>query len=153
MPPVTKVFELIGLAAVATSADEARDMQVLRDGDGISMNKNRLLADAKALALRMVDNYMPPEPREAVLPGPAGQVALDMAIDGFRTSGKATPHDVVVSKALAKVLTGGSTDLTETISEQGLLDIERSTFLWLAKQKNSKARISHMLKTGKPLRN
>ena len=153
MPPVTKVFELIGLAAVATSADEARDMQVLRDGDGISMNKDRLLADAKALALRMVDNYTPPEPRDAVLPGPAGQVALDMAIDGFRTSGKATPHDVVVSKALATVLTGGSTDLTETISEQGLLDIERSTFLWLAKQKNSKARISHMLKTGKPLRN
>jgi len=153
MPPVTKVFELIGLAAVAKSADEARDMQVLRDGDGISMNKDRLLADAKARALLLADGYTPPEPGEAVLPGPTGQVALNMAIDGFRASGKATPHDVIVSKALVKVLTGGGTDITETVSEQSLLDLERSAFLSLVKQKGTKARIGHMLKTGKPLRN
>jgi 3-hydroxyacyl-CoA dehydrogenase len=80
-------------------------------------------------------------------------VALEMAIDGFRNSGKATPHDVVVSKTLARVLSGGKTDITEKISENALLELEREAFLSLVKQKGTKARIAHMLKAGKPLRN
>lgn len=153
MPPVTKVFEIIGLAAVAKSAEEARDLQILRDGDGVTMNKDRLLADAKARALALAEGYSPPEQGEAVLPGPTGLVALEMAIDGLRKSGKATPHDVVVSKTLARVLSGGSTDITEKISENALLELEREAFLSLVKQKGTKARIAHMLKAGKPLRN
>jgi 3-hydroxyacyl-CoA dehydrogenase len=103
--------------------------------------------------LALAEGYSPPEQGEAVLPGPTGLVALEMAIDGLRKSGKATPHDVVVSKTLARVLSGGSTDITEKISENALLELEREAFLSLVKQKGTKARIAHMLKAGKPLRN
>ncbi|MBL25819.1 MAG: 3-hydroxyacyl-CoA dehydrogenase [Rhodospirillaceae bacterium] len=153
MPPVTKVFEIIGLAAVAKSAEEARDLQILRDSDSVTMNRDRVLADAKARALALAENYAPPEQAETALPGPTGRVALEMAIDGFRKSGKATPHDVVVSKALARVVSGGETDITEIVSEDDLLALERESFLELVRHRGSKARIAHMLKTGKPLRN
>lgn len=153
MPPVTKAFEIIGLATVVKSAEEARDLQILRDGDRVTMNKDRLLSDAKSRALALADGYAPPGPGEAVLPGPAGRIALEMVIDGFRNSGKAMPHDAVVSKALARVVSGGETDITETLGEDDLLALERSAFLDLVRHPDSKARIAHMLKTGKPLRN
>lgn len=153
MPSVTKAFEIIGLATVAKSAAEARDLQILREGDGVTMNRYRLLADAKARALELAEGYVPPEPREALLPGPAGRIALEMAIDGFRGSGKATTHDAVVSKALARVVSGGETDITETVGEDDLLALERDAFLKLVRHPGSKARIAHVLKTGKPLRN
>ena len=153
MPPITKTFEAIGLATVAKSAEEARDLQILRAGDGITMNRDRLLADAKAKVLALVDGYTPPEASEISLPGPTAAVAIGMAVDGFRLSGKATPHDVVVSRALAKVLSGGDTDITETVSEDELLELERDAFVSLARHPASIARISQMLKTGKPLRN
>jgi 3-hydroxyacyl-CoA dehydrogenase len=78
---------------------------------------------------------------------------MSMAVDGFRLSGKATPHDVTVGKALAGVLSGGDTDITETIGEDGLLALERVAFVTLSKTSQSVARVAHMLKTGKPLRN
>ena len=153
MPPITKTFEAIGLATVAKSAEEARDLKILREGDGITMNRDRLLADAKAKVLALAESYAPPEAAELSLPGPTGAVAIGMAVDGFRLSGKATPHDVVVSRALAKVLTGGDTDITETVGEDELLELERNAFVSLARHPASIARISQMLKTGKPLRN
>jgi 3-hydroxyacyl-CoA dehydrogenase len=154
MPPVAKVFEIISTAKVSTSADEARELLFLRPTDGVTMNRDRLLADAKARALELVAaGYKPPEPPQLTLPGPSGRAALAMAVDGFRASGQATPHDEVVAKRLAVVLTGGDADLTEPVSEDDLSRLEREAFLDLIKTPGTLARIEHMLETGKPLRN
>ena len=153
MPPVIKAFETIAMAAVAKSAAEARDLLILRSDDGITMNRDRLLADAKANALALAENYSPPEAPEISLPGKTARTAMAMAVEGFKLSGKATPHDVTVGKALAGVLSGGDTDITETIGEDALLALERAAFVALSKTPESLARVSHMLKTGKPLRN
>ncbi|MEH6630706.1 MAG: 3-hydroxyacyl-CoA dehydrogenase/enoyl-CoA hydratase family protein [Halopseudomonas aestusnigri] len=153
MPPVSKTFEIIGLAQVAKSAKEAREMKILRPSDGISMNRDRLLADAKAKALELAKDYKSPEPVEITLPGKSGRVALDLAVAGFRKSGKATPHDVVVSAALSEVLSGGDTDMTRKVSEDALLTLERKAFHSLCRHPDTILRVNHMLKTGKPLRN
>jgi len=153
MPPVIQAFETIAMAAVAKSAAEARDLLILRPGDAITMNRDRLLADAKAKALALAGNYAPPEKPEISLPGRTALAAMSMAVDGFRLSGKATPHDVTVGKALAGVLSGGDTDITETVDEDRLLGLERGAFVALSRTPESIARVGHMLKTGKPLRN
>ena len=154
MPGVAQAFETISTAKVSTSADEARDLLFLRESDGVTMNRDRLLADAKAKALALVAaGYSPPEPVEIALPGPSGRAALDMAVEGFRASGAATAHDAVVSHRLATVVTGGDTDPTETVSEDRLYQLEREAFLDLVRTPATLARIEHMLETGKPLRN
>jgi 3-hydroxyacyl-CoA dehydrogenase len=155
MPPVSKVFELIGTAQVSTSAEEARENLFLRPTDGVTMNRDRLLADAKARALAMLEaGYTPPEPAELTLPGPAGRVALEMAVEGMRGSGVATPHDEVVAKQLARVLTGGDdADLTVPTPATEISRLEREAFMTLVKTPGTLARIEHMLETGKPLRN
>jgi 3-hydroxyacyl-CoA dehydrogenase len=153
MPPVVKVFETVGMATVAKSAQEARDSLFLRPSDGITMNRRRLLGAAKAKALSLVEQYRPPERQEITLPGPTGLAALTLAVGDLRRSGKATPHDAVVGKALAGVVSGGDTDITEPISEAAILKLERNAFMSLMKQSATMARISHTLKTGKPLRN
>ncbi len=153
MPAVIKVFETIAMAEVAKSAAEAQDLLIVRPGDGITMNRDRLLFDAKAKALALARDYTPPEKPEISLPGRTALAAMSMAIDGFRLTGKATAHDVTVGKALAGVLSGGDTDMTETLGEDDLLDLERSAFVTLSRNPASIARVQHMLKTGKPLRN
>ena len=125
----------------------------LRPTDGITMNRDRVLADAKARALAMVPNYKAPEPVEISLPGATARVALAMAVDGFAAVGKATKHDVVVSAALARVLSGGDVDHTMLVKEQDLLRLEREGFMALLKANATLDRIEHMLTTGKPLRN
>ena len=114
---------------------------------------DRLLADAKTRALELAGDYAPPESPEIVLPGATGKVALSMAIDAFRLSGKASPHDVVVGDALSDVLSGGDTDITETVGEDDLLALERRAIMGLVRHPDTMARIEHMLETGKPLRN
>ncbi len=153
MPPIIKVFEMISTASVAKSAAEAQSMLLLRNTDHITMNRDRLLADAKAQALSMIENYQPPEEIEITLAGPAAKTAMSMAVSGFRKNGMATPHDEVVSLALADVISGGDTDITETLSEDDLLELERETFMALAHHPDSLDRMEHMLETGKPLRN
>jgi 3-hydroxyacyl-CoA dehydrogenase len=153
MPPVIKAFETISVATVAKSAAEAGDYQFLREGDGITMNRDRLLADAKAKALSMVEGYSPPEPVEVNLPGATARVAMQMAVDGFTKLGKVTPHDRVVAGALMEVLSGGDTDVTETLTEADLLALELKYFMQLARHPDTLARMEHMLETGKPLRN
>ena len=154
MPPVAKVFEMVSTAHVATSAAEAKEALFLRPEDGVTMNRDRLLADAKVKALALVEEgYTPPEPLEISLPGPTGRAALELAVDTFRANGMATPHDEVVAKRLAVVLTGDSTDLTETVPEDKLSHLELEAFLDLIKTPGTLARIEHMLETGKPLRN
>ncbi|MGE5517221.1 MAG: 3-hydroxyacyl-CoA dehydrogenase NAD-binding domain-containing protein [Bacteroidota bacterium] len=154
MPAVGKAFEMISTATVAKSAAEAKEMLFLRPHDGITMNRYRLLADAKARALALVDGYVIPEPPAPLaLPGPSGKAALDMAVAGFRRQGKATAHDEVVSAAVARVLTGGDTDIIQTVDEDGLYELERESFMRLVRHPGTLARVEHMLMTGKPLRN
>lgn len=153
MPALSAAFEAISTAKVAKSAFEARDMLILRPTDGITFNKDRLLADAKAKALELAANYAPPQEPEIRLPGPTAATAFGMAVEGFAGQGKATPHDVVVSKAVAFVLSGGNTDITRVMTEDDLLTLEREGFLALTKTTGTINRIEHMLETGKPLRN
>ncbi|NLH83266.1 MAG: 3-hydroxyacyl-CoA dehydrogenase [Phyllobacteriaceae bacterium] len=153
MPVLAQVFEMISTAKVAKSAAEAKEMQILRPADGITMNRYRLLADAKAKALSMVEGYQPPEPPTFRLPGPSAAAALKLAVDGFWRQGKATDYDRVVSDAVAKVLTGADTDMLIELTEDDLFDLEREAFMALVKTPGTLARIEHMLMTGKPLRN
>lgn len=153
MPAISKAFETIALAKVAGSAEEARDLKILHEGDTITMNRARVLADAKAKCLKMAENFVQDTPKTIRLPGATAKVALSMAVDDMALKGKATPHDVVVCKALATVLSGGDTDISESLTEQQLLDLEHEAFLVLIKTKGTLARIEHMLETGKPLRN
>ncbi len=153
MPPVAQAFETISMAKVARSAAEARDLMFLRSDDGITPNRNRVLADAKARALAMVEGYQAPETAEIVLPGAPGRAAVDLVVEGFVLQGKATAYDRVVATELANVVTGGDTDITESVSEQDLLALERSAFLALIRNGKTLARIEHMLEQGRPLRN
>jgi 3-hydroxyacyl-CoA dehydrogenase len=153
MPAVAKVFEQVSAATTSKSAAQARELGFLRPGDGITMNRDRLLADAKARALALAENYHPPEPPRFVLPGPSGKLGLDQAAADSQRRGMATPHDVTVASSLATVLSGGDTDVVDTVSEQRLLELERQEFMRLVRTAPTLARIEHVLETGKPLRN
>ena len=153
MPAIAKTFETISTAKVAKSAMEAKEALLLPHDAGVSMNRDRLLFDAKAKALAMVGNHAPPARRSYRLPGPTGMAALTLALDGFVQKGDATPHDRVVCLKVAEVLTGGDADVTEEISEDAILAMERKNFMSLIRHPGSMARIEHMLETGKPLRN
>ena len=153
MPPVSRAFETVSLAKVSRSAHEARDLGILRRGDVIVMNRDRVLAEAIDKVHALSPGYAPPEPPAFNLPGPSGKAALALAVGEFARTGKATAHDVVVADALARVLTGGDADLTDEVGEEALLALEREAVFSLMRTEGTRARIEHMLKTGKPLRN
>ena len=153
MPAPAKVFEGVSTADVSKSAAQAMEKKFLRSADGISMNRDRLLADAKQRALSMVEGYTPPKPPAFVLPGASGQAGLNAAAQGFHRRGLATDHDLVVADALAEVLSGGETDIIDTVTEQQVLDLERRAFMRLARTAPTLARIEYTIETGRPLRN
>jgi len=153
MPAVAKVFETVSTATVSKSAAQAKELMFLRPGDGITMNRDRLLSEAKVKALALAEGYQPPAPPEFRLPGESGHVGLNMAAQAFRKRGLATDYDMVVSDALAGVLTGGKADLVDTVSEQDMLKLERDAFMMRVRDVRTIARVEHMLETGKPLRN
>jgi 3-hydroxyacyl-CoA dehydrogenase len=148
-----QAFETIGLAKVSSSAIEAKELLFLSASDAITMNKQRLLADAKARALSLVSNYKPPAPPSYVLAGKTAQTALAMGIKALHATGKATDYDVAIAEKLAFVLTGGDTDITTPLTEADLLALELEAFVALTQQAGTLARLEHILKTGKPLRN
>lgn len=153
MPAVGAVFETISTAKVGLSAYEAKDLMYFRETDGVTMNKSRLLADAKKKALELAVDYKPEVPFDMTLPGPSGAAAISMAVDGFYLKGQATPYDVVVSDKVAKVLTGGEQAGPGVVVTQDYLrDLERKHFMELLHDKRTQARVETMLKTGKPLR-
>jgi 3-hydroxyacyl-CoA dehydrogenase len=153
MPPVAKAFEAISTAQVAKSAFEAKEMLFLRATDGITMNRDRLLADAKAKALSLAEGYAPPEAAKPLrLPGATGRAALSMAVQQQVLMGRATPHDVVVCEHLANTLTGGKKDHTDDITDEEVMKLERQSFMALLKTPATLARVEHMLETGRPLR-
>jgi 3-hydroxyacyl-CoA dehydrogenase len=153
MPAVAKAFEMISSASVSKSAAEAREMMILSASDGITMNRDRLLADAKAKALSLVPGYAPPDKPVFRLPGKSGRVALGAALRDMQARGLATPYDGVVAARCAQILTGGEADLVDDVTEDGLLALERKQFVASMRDGRTQARIEHMLETGKPLRN
>ncbi len=153
MPAVARAFEQISTAAVSQSAEEAREMMLLRDNDGITMNRDRLLADAKARALAMVEGYKPPVLAPLRLPGASGRAAIKLAVDAQRRMGRATAHDEVVCRHLAYALTGGERDHTDDTDDAAIHALERQGFMALLREPATLARIEHMLETGRPLRN
>ncbi len=151
---VKKSFEQIGFAKVSGSAAEARDARFLRDGDRISMNPERLVDDAKQLALSLVDGYAPGAPRTDIsVSGEAGYALMQMGVWMARQGGYISDYDAQIGEKLAYILSGGRLSGKPEVSEQYLLDLEREAFLSLAGRKETQQRIQHMLKTGKPLRN
>jgi len=153
MATIKSIFENVGTAKVATSAQEARELHFLRKEDKITMNRERLLYDAKELCKTLVDNYKAPEIKNHYLPGPSGKAALDLAVDDLVKAGHATPHDVVVTKELSHILSGGNTDPTETVSDEEILEMEREGILRLMRTEGTMDRVEHMLTKGRPLRN
>src|SRR5207244_964220 len=142
-----KVFELIGFAKVSTSAEDARAMGLLRPVDDVSMNAERLLGDAKALALQLAPHYMAATPRTDIpVAGEAGVALLKMGIYMARQGGYISEHDAVIGEKLANILSGGRLTGEQKVSEQYLLDLEREAFLSLCGQSKTQQRMQHMLK-------
>lgn len=151
---VRKIFEQIGFAKVSTSAVEARDMRYLRDRDFISMNPERLLDDARQLALSLIPTYTPGAPRNDItVVGEEGFALMKMSVWTARQGGFISEYDAFLGEKLAHILSGGRLTGTPQVSEQYLLDLEREAFLSLCGRRETQARMQHMLKTGKPLRN
>ena len=152
MPPVVAAFETIGLAKVSKSAAEAQDLLLLRAGDGITMNRDRLLADAKARVLDLALDYVAPRPRTITALGKDAFGNLLYAGWAMREGGQITEHEVRIARELAYVLCGGDGP-ARVVSERDILDLEREAFLRLLGTKETQERIAYTLKTGKPLRN
>jgi len=155
LPYAQRVFETIGFGKVSTSAADARRLGFLTDADCVTMNRDRVLADAKAFALERVrEGYQRPVPRTAIpVGGETVLAALKLGVHLAWRAGRITDHDAVVGRALANVIAGGPLPHQTTVSEQYLLDLEREAFLKLTGERKTLERIQHTLKTGKPLRN
>ncbi|MBI2688070.1 MAG: 3-hydroxyacyl-CoA dehydrogenase/enoyl-CoA hydratase family protein [Acidobacteria bacterium] len=148
------VFETVGYAKVSTSAEDARKLGFLDAGAGVSMNAERLIGDAKAAAIAMAQSYKPAAPRNDVkVAGAAGIALLKQGAWLGHEGGYITDYDLVIAEKLANVLCGGRLSGEQLVSEQYLLDLEREAFLSLCGDARTQARMAHMLKTGKPLRN
>lgn len=148
-------FETIALAKVSTSAVEAAAMRLLRPSDAITMNRGRLLHDARLQALKLVElGYTPPLPRTDIpAPGENVLATLELSIHMMREAGFASEHDVTVARHVARTLCGGAVTPGTLLSEQDFLDLEREAFLSLCGEAKTQERIAFTLKTGKPLRN
>jgi 3-hydroxyacyl-CoA dehydrogenase len=154
LPYVRQVFETIGLGKVSTSGPDAVRLGYLRPTDGISMNRDHLIDDAKARALARASAYVPPQPRSGIRVGGEGVLAaLKLGIHLAWRAGRISEYDAVVGRKLAWVLAGGGVSGPALLSEQQLLDLEREAFLSLCGERKTHERIAHTLKTGKPLRN
>jgi 3-hydroxyacyl-CoA dehydrogenase len=153
-PFVQAAFETMALAKVSTSAAHARQLGYLHDHDPVSMNRERLIADAKALALdRVREGYQAPAPEQIIVGGENLEAALKLGVHLAWRSGRATDHDAVVGRTLAHIVAGGSLAHATPVTEQYMLDLEREGFLKLCGERKTLERIQHTLKTGKPLRN
>jgi 3-hydroxyacyl-CoA dehydrogenase len=150
-----KTFELIGMGKVATSAQEARAWGFLRDVDSISMNGDRLIADAKQEVLNLVSlGYVPPVERSDIyVMGEPAEAAMKLALHMMKQGGYISEHDQLIGKKLAHVMAGGTINHPTYVSERYLLDLEREAFVSLCGERKTQERIAAMLKTGKPLRN
>ncbi|HVV16558.1 MAG TPA: 3-hydroxyacyl-CoA dehydrogenase/enoyl-CoA hydratase family protein [Polyangia bacterium] len=144
----------LATARVATSAEEARDLGFLRQGDSISMARETLIADAKDLALGLARaGYRPPPPRLIRVIGETGAATLRAALHNLLGAHQISEHDAKIGAHLARVISGGAVPAGAAVSEQHILDLEREAFLSLCGEPKTRERIQHMLSKGKPLRN
>jgi 3-hydroxyacyl-CoA dehydrogenase len=149
---VKRAFKTIAMATTSTSALEARNLGFLRPADRVTMNRDRLIADAKARVLDLAPDYVAPVPRTITALGKEGLGNLLYAGWAMREGGAITEHEVRIARELAYVLCGGDGP-PRTVTEQDILDLEREAFLRLLGTKETQERIAYTLKTGKPLRN
>ena len=149
---VKRAFKTITMATTSTSALEARTLGFLRESDRISMNRDRLLADAKARVLDLAPDYVAPPPMTIRALGKEAMGNLQYGVWAMREAGYITAHEVTTATHVAYVLTGGDGPPRD-VTEQDVLDLEREAFLTLLGTKETQERIVHTLKTGKPLRN
>ena len=148
------VFAAILAAEFSNSAADAKAKGYLRATDDIVMHRAGLLPAAKARALALTDGYKPPEPAFIQVAGPAGKSGLMVEITARAAAGGVTDTDVAMAETLAEVLTGGSSgDPMRPLDEAAMMALERGALVELAKRPTTRARIDHMLATGKPLRN
>ena len=156
------IFETIAMAKVGTSAEECRELGYLRREDGLSMNRDRLVADAKAAALSLVRGGYKPlaaswqdgaRSTQIKVLGEQFLAGAKLAIHMMFRGGYASEYDAHVGRKLANILAGGALTSPQLVSEQYVLDLEREAFVSLCGEKKTQERIAHTLKTGKPLRN
>ena len=143
------VFDIIAGAAKSSSALDARRLGYLRASDRISMNRARLLADAKSRALDLANGYQAPVPQQPVLPGSSSAAALTMTIEAAVRSGAVPAHDAVVGGVLAHVVTGGDSDLAQPCGEDSILDLECEGFMQLARGEKTLERMLSVLRRGR----
>jgi 3-hydroxyacyl-CoA dehydrogenase len=149
-----KVFETIAMAKVSTSAEEARELNFLNAQDGISVNPDHLIYDAKQAALALYEaGYTPPVPKKIKVVGAPGYATLLLGAQNMYTAGYISDHDLKIAKKLAFVLAGGLVPYGTEVSEEYMLNLEREAFLDLIVERKTQERMQHMLVTGKPLRN
>jgi 3-hydroxyacyl-CoA dehydrogenase len=155
MEAMKKVFETVATAKVSTSAHEARGLDFLSNSDRITMNRERVLSDAKARALELVrSGYEPPVMRTNIpAPGENILAALKMGVYLMRQGEYISDHELKLGTKIAEVLCGGNVTPGTPVSEQYLLDLEREAFKSLCGEKKTQERIQFTLKTGKTLRN
>jgi 3-hydroxyacyl-CoA dehydrogenase len=154
-PALRGTFESIGMAKVATSAEEARQLGFLRPQDGWSMYRRHLMADAKEIALAMARSTFVPPVAEHALPvmGRGGLALLEVALLNMHEGRFISDHDRKIGRELARILSGGDVAGPTTVSEQHVLDLECESFLRLCGESKTQERMLALLKTGKPLRN
>jgi len=151
---IREVFENIGLGKVSTSAEDARKLLYILPGDGVSVNTERLIHDAKNVLLEMVSTgYHPPVPPELPVLGQPASAELKLGIYLMQQSGHITAHEAEIARKLAHVICGGDISRPTTAPEQYFLDLEREAFVSLCGQPKTLARMEHLLKKGKVLRN
>ena len=150
-----QAFQTIGFGKTSTSAEDARRLGYLRDVDGWTMHRDRLVFEAKQQALRRVeDGYRPPERQTAIrVEGAAGRAKLDLGVHLAWRAGRISDHDAAIGRKLSWILSGGALPHAGTVSENHLLDLEREAFLSLCGEQKTLERIQFTLKTGKTLRN
>jgi 3-hydroxyacyl-CoA dehydrogenase len=154
LPFVQRVFETIGLAKVATSALEARELGFLEEHDVVVLNADHQLAAARREVLDLADSYTPPAREASVYAaGLPVLAALELGVQTLQWAGQAGEHDGVVARHLARVLCGGELSLGQWVTEQHILDLERDAFLALLREPKTMERIQAFLTTGKVLRN
>ncbi len=149
---VKRAFKLISMASMSSSALDARRLGLLRHADRITMNRSRVLADAKARVLELAADHSLPLPRRIRALGNEALGNLRYAVWSMREAGYISDHDVLIGGKIAHVLSGGEGP-PRMVTEQDILDLEREAFLSLLGTPETQARIRHMLETGKPLRN
>jgi len=154
-PFIRQTFETVAQAARSSSAEHARTLRFLRGSDGVSANRDRVLADAKRVAVfKAEQGFRPPAPRDAVrVVGREGLSELEIIVHQFKEAKYISDYDAHLAITFGRVLCGGDVDDDQTVTEEYLLDLECVTFLELCHEEKTLERIDHILKTGKPLRN